>query len=1411
MSEDSQNQPQKLENITNLIQKYWFLFFYLILLPVAISGVTAYILLNFVSADDSWLLELSISSSLLIFLPLVLIFYLPFDKYRNKPFFVKHKNPNKVHVVIYFLIPLLSIVYYFLIDLVIILLNLSFTIFFGEDALFLKIVYVIICLISLLYYFKTRTFPKEAVELADLKNKTRESKLVIISFILRTILIILHADSIILPYVITEIIGFLTFYKMFTKYISVDIQKSDASNEIVENNEGSEQVAEEISSEEELYENIDEVPSNPEFISLPHELKSRILFNSFPLIHIILIAMLIFWNYGLINIDFTILIPIPFYTIAFMIKSVYFIYYFQLEETKYLKAVTNSEKTHKVNAISTVLALVGGFLFFVLEPTELLYQSISLISSIIIIIVLFKEGERDLFSMKFYRSFAIISTFYCSLLIILICIEILSIFSIFEWIYIFIAFSLLFYVNLEILVRKNIINKDKTAVIQAILSSTLLMEIFYGIANWFIAQQLPLLSDPALIPYFKFSAFAMTFIIATICSIIVFYFVRLRTRTNKFIKTALILFHSLLVLDLSILFSFNLGGMFDGFPNEYIVFVRYLLPIIIGLLLTVVFFSIYRRIRIYDRKELTKINIYVLDFLSFALGISIITIVETISTILILFLLLTLALINHQYRAHKQELISDAKYHSRIDTLSLLLYFEIIATSLLVLIQNLALEFLLSIIITSFLSIFVLFIISKIKQLFSKKIVFRIYIFNLIVQSIAVPLYINPFIIQILGTISTNLDYFLAYTPSLVVFLGYILMIFIYSMRNGHLFKKIYVVIVNIVFLAFYIILSCIPIIIVKILLVFGEVLYDLGTFYLFSGFACTIMLSLLIYIDNKTYSGLFNGPKIWIADAVRKEYIILDETPKGKKNKEILEKALAIWQQETLDEDEPPINPIELLTGESQAETFIYKTDLQHKILFNIAWLNNVLSIILLIFFLLRMMSEIEIALTLILPISSLLIIVLINNLTKSRILQIPTAKKIKTFNYVYLIFSFAYIIFILLSNLIPIIIELSLNTLIALEAATIFLCIVFRLFRNKLINVSEKLYFLGAAVAWTIFGLLTSILIPWLIKDLAQFLPQDSFMFFLFSNFGFLISLIVVLFFLFSIKSLNYLKSYNKYILKGITFINEFPDDILSDVEILDPLKIFAEKGVSNIEAEEIIKLDYPIITTYSKHRTLFLMFYFLVALIPSEIMYIIRTWLSEPILSILFLEAILVYSFLIFLIFHLDKRYLEKINKVSSYRIILTFWIVFKVLGAIYVAILLENDDIGKFTLSFLLISIGCLLSDYYLSCCQFSLENWNKIRKQLLQSVIAFSSTLYLLYISIESINQYYDFQVIGINTITNTIFQYLPLIVIFCHIGFFYSYIKRKPSHKSFFKRFCFTFIGIFLSIFLMRYNKDLIN
>ena len=152
LNQNSNNNPEKLEKITELLWKIWWGILYLIILPFTISGALYYIFIDYTFNISIFFIALPTT---------LLIFQLPFDKYRKNRFFTKSDLPSLKHLMIYFLISLSSIIFSFILWYTLTIFNINDQNFIHFSDTFLIFLHPILSIISITYYFVTRNFPKK--------------------------------------------------------------------------------------------------------------------------------------------------------------------------------------------------------------------------------------------------------------------------------------------------------------------------------------------------------------------------------------------------------------------------------------------------------------------------------------------------------------------------------------------------------------------------------------------------------------------------------------------------------------------------------------------------------------------------------------------------------------------------------------------------------------------------------------------------------------------------------------------------------------------------------------------------------------------------------------------------------------------------------------------------------------------------------------------------------------------------------------------------------------------------------------------------------------------------------------------------------------------------------------------------
>lgn len=104
-SENSDNSQERIRKATELLQKFWWFSFFLIIAPLVVA-IILFSIFNFAQVG----LYIALSLSLVSFIFALLFFYKAFDKYRDNPFFLNKRNNLTARIHIIFLISIGSFV-----------------------------------------------------------------------------------------------------------------------------------------------------------------------------------------------------------------------------------------------------------------------------------------------------------------------------------------------------------------------------------------------------------------------------------------------------------------------------------------------------------------------------------------------------------------------------------------------------------------------------------------------------------------------------------------------------------------------------------------------------------------------------------------------------------------------------------------------------------------------------------------------------------------------------------------------------------------------------------------------------------------------------------------------------------------------------------------------------------------------------------------------------------------------------------------------------------------------------------------------------------------------------------------------------------------------------------------------------
>ena len=208
MSEIGNNSNiQKIEKATNFLWVIWWWSLFFLILPFGIAGVTAFSL-NRLFPSIPWIIELSYSVFLLMIPVFIMIFLIPYEKYRKRKFFVKTEQPTIKHIVLFSLLPSFPLLYTILIRFFLIQLAQDFPIFFGTSNLFIRILYPLFAFVLVLYYLATRK-TSDSSSLFKKSIKIIDRSIIGLNLLTQSVSIILLPHEAMFPFLVLNSVVFL--------------------------------------------------------------------------------------------------------------------------------------------------------------------------------------------------------------------------------------------------------------------------------------------------------------------------------------------------------------------------------------------------------------------------------------------------------------------------------------------------------------------------------------------------------------------------------------------------------------------------------------------------------------------------------------------------------------------------------------------------------------------------------------------------------------------------------------------------------------------------------------------------------------------------------------------------------------------------------------------------------------------------------------------------------------------------------------------------------------------------------------------------------------------------------------------------------------------------------------------------
>ncbi|MHA1820227.1 MAG: hypothetical protein ACTSVC_07125, partial [Promethearchaeota archaeon] len=679
---------EKIERITEIIWKVWWFVLYIIILPILASWLFTFILKSYFLPESLPEDDPTIYLFFLFYLPSVLIFYYPFDRYRKKRFFRRTKQSDFRHIFLYFAGVIIAQLYCLIINIFIIFIvqhdtttttTSSITpaiIILGPNPLFDKILFTSVLIIFLVYYLINRVYNRTSIkDIKDIEVKNFEGLLVFIAFLIRILWsIFLNAEYLMTLFMIDGIFFILigAFYKF--KYQNWDIQiaqkvKVKTSLEVAESenaenpnsninitplNSGGENSSTTKDNPQDIAEGGDQSQYQIISVKLEPKVKNRAFFNVFPIVHITLIGLTLsyflvymaIFNTPVVHIDSILYLQIIIQIFILSWNSSIISLTYHLKKTPFNKSLTDNKDLKNFNATLDFIGVISAFIIFfyynfapkfTLNPSyinHLISLSAIIYSFIfiaILILTLFIEGFYKLVTKKFYTAFGLAISILFDLYIgVILPIDIS---------YRIIIFTVLLYIIFEVFIRFKLLTESKFFIIQSFLLSLIVLEVNFNLATSLLEYVEPLMApNNLLFMAFKTDVLILAFVITSILTLLYTYQVRLRQNTTKWLKFSLIFMHILLNICLIVLFYINPGN-FIQYPanNMGIKLLNTLfLPALILTILNALIFMGYGNIKIYDRIERTQILLSHLEVAAIFLALSFMSLMENgVRTLLI--------------------------------------------------------------------------------------------------------------------------------------------------------------------------------------------------------------------------------------------------------------------------------------------------------------------------------------------------------------------------------------------------------------------------------------------------------------------------------------------------------------------------------------------------------------------------------------------------------------------------------------------------------------------------------------------------------------------------------------------------------------------------------------------------------
>ena len=606
-SKTSNNSEERIRKATELIWKVWWFCFYLIIAPVA-CALLSYYITDFLVIQIKGVADFhfALAFSLLTLTFSLFFFYIGFDRYREKPFFLNTQNNLVARIHISYLVTFAAIILTPIVELI------TSQWQTGKFGLFPLIAFIILYNITWFYvYFK----PVDLFDETEIKFKHFKSFLSFFTSLHNLILVVNYIIQIVFLAAIsyTQLSWLFIFLTNMIFYLITIIYTKNIRFRIVNA----------------LKEKISRFPD--ELIEYKQKLvSSNVGFYFCLLVQLVLLHILFspfVPDLSILDIFNALLIICCLIIIFFKVELYVYIHYshlyeIEIEEEKQ-KKLAQLKNLQKNNFILSLLIITIIFsLFLVLDLPLFAFLSLIFIS-----VILYLEEKADFSDKKYNQILYLINTIS---ILAFLCFRVLQL----NWNQQLIFFCIALYFILEIFVRIKLLDKRNVSIVQDFLIICSFFLILYLFFPFIFVAYTVFTTDPFIILVSQVFINGIIFLIALLSSLYRLYYSRFKKKPSKFFKFSLTFILFLIEVFLFVLINFRI--FFTIALVEITFFFNSLIvSLILFPLLFILFISINFLIGIFSKENFLNYSYFASWFLFPIIFISIISVYFNLMALLL--------------------------------------------------------------------------------------------------------------------------------------------------------------------------------------------------------------------------------------------------------------------------------------------------------------------------------------------------------------------------------------------------------------------------------------------------------------------------------------------------------------------------------------------------------------------------------------------------------------------------------------------------------------------------------------------------------------------------------------------------------------------------------------------------------